>query len=67
MGGDRTPPRLSPIANVAGRAPSAKLPISPLVGEMSGRPEGARRIAAYPCFGPMAKVTRAASSVATAP
>jgi hypothetical protein len=32
--------RLSPIANVAEMVPSAKLPISPLVGEMSGRTEG---------------------------
>ncbi|RWP99738.1 MAG: hypothetical protein EOS82_10985 [Mesorhizobium sp.] len=33
--------QLSPIPNVAERAPAAKLPISPLVGEMSGRTEGA--------------------------
>ncbi|RWO92456.1 MAG: hypothetical protein EOQ95_07335 [Mesorhizobium sp.] len=32
--------QLSPIPNVAERAPAAKLPISPLVGEMSGRTEG---------------------------
>ncbi|TIP84326.1 MAG: hypothetical protein E5X63_18440, partial [Mesorhizobium sp.] len=32
--------RLSPIVNVAERAPAPKLPISPLVGEMSGRTEG---------------------------
>jgi hypothetical protein len=31
---------LSPITNVAGWAPSAKLLISPLEGEMSGRTEG---------------------------
>ncbi|MDG4880034.1 cobaltochelatase subunit CobN [Mesorhizobium sp. WSM4884] len=31
---------LSPIANAAGIVPSTKLPISPLVGEMSGRTEG---------------------------
>ncbi|RUW90535.1 hypothetical protein EOA19_20230 [Mesorhizobium sp. M7A.F.Ca.US.010.02.1.1] len=31
---------LSPIADVAGNAPSAKLPISPHAGEMAGRPEG---------------------------
>jgi ApbE superfamily uncharacterized protein (UPF0280 family) len=31
---------VSPIAGVAGRAVTAKLPISPLVGEMSGRTEG---------------------------
>ncbi|PSJ58467.1 hypothetical protein C7I84_15545 [Mesorhizobium ephedrae] len=32
--------RISPIANVARRAASMKLPISPLAGEMSGRTEG---------------------------
>ncbi|CAN7663441.1 cobaltochelatase subunit CobN [Mesorhizobium amorphae] len=32
--------RLSPISNVAGREPAMELPISPLVGEMSGRTEG---------------------------
>ncbi|RWP95019.1 MAG: hypothetical protein EOR91_32910, partial [Mesorhizobium sp.] len=31
---------LSPIPNVAERAPAAKLAISPQVGEMSGRTEG---------------------------
>ncbi|TGS16887.1 cobaltochelatase subunit CobN [Mesorhizobium sp. M2E.F.Ca.ET.209.01.1.1] len=31
---------LSPISNVAGRAPAEELPISPQVGEMSGRTEG---------------------------
>ncbi|RWA71900.1 MAG: hypothetical protein EOQ30_11895 [Mesorhizobium sp.] len=30
----------SPTAYVGGRAPSAKLPISLLAGEMAGRPEG---------------------------
>ncbi|AZO20830.1 lytic murein transglycosylase [Mesorhizobium sp. M1E.F.Ca.ET.045.02.1.1] len=39
-GGDRMSPSLSPIANAAGRAPSPRLPISPLAGEMSGRTEG---------------------------
>ncbi|TPK60410.1 lytic murein transglycosylase [Mesorhizobium sp. B2-1-4] len=39
-GGDWISPRLSPIADVGGWAPSAKLPISPLEGEMSGRTEG---------------------------
>ncbi|RWK59204.1 MAG: hypothetical protein EOR78_30030 [Mesorhizobium sp.] len=39
-GGDWPSFSLSPIANVAGRVPSTKLPISPLVGEMSGRTEG---------------------------
>ncbi|RWF32959.1 MAG: hypothetical protein EOS65_31785, partial [Mesorhizobium sp.] len=40
MGGDQMSRRLSPITNVAGMARSAKLLISPLVGEMSGRTEG---------------------------
>ncbi|RWA72895.1 MAG: hypothetical protein E5X49_24060 [Mesorhizobium sp.] len=31
---------LSPISNVARKAPATKPPISPLVGEMSGRTEG---------------------------
>ncbi|RWO99205.1 MAG: lytic murein transglycosylase [Mesorhizobium sp.] len=39
-GGDRMSRRLSPITDVAGRAARTKLPISPLVGEMSGRTEG---------------------------
>ncbi|RWC21365.1 MAG: lytic murein transglycosylase, partial [Mesorhizobium sp.] len=39
-GGDWPSPWLSPIANAEGRTPRAKLPISPLVGEMSGRTEG---------------------------
>ncbi|TPL97718.1 MULTISPECIES: nitrate reductase [unclassified Mesorhizobium] len=39
-GGDWMPRRPSPIADTAGRAPSTKLPISPLEGEMSGRTEG---------------------------
>ncbi|RWK99156.1 MAG: lytic murein transglycosylase, partial [Mesorhizobium sp.] len=39
-GGDWLSSRLSPIANVERRAPPAQLPISPLVGEMSGRTEG---------------------------
>ncbi|TPJ79994.1 precorrin-3B synthase [Mesorhizobium sp. B2-6-2] len=32
--------KVEPSSKVAGRAPSAELPISPLVGEMSGRTEG---------------------------
>ncbi|PBB21160.1 precorrin-3B synthase [Mesorhizobium sp. WSM4313] len=32
--------KIEPSSKVAGRAPSAELPISPLVGEMSGRTEG---------------------------
>ncbi len=39
-GGDQPAARLSPITNVAEGAARAKLPISPLVGEMSGRTEG---------------------------
>ncbi len=39
-GGDQPTAWLSPIADVAERAVSAKLPISPRVGEMSGRAEG---------------------------
>jgi hypothetical protein len=39
-GGDRPAAKISPIANVAGRMLLAKLPISPLVGEMSDRTEG---------------------------
>ncbi|PSJ61785.1 hypothetical protein C7I84_09295 [Mesorhizobium ephedrae] len=39
-GGDWLSSPLSPIANVAGWAAMSKLPISPLVGEMSGRTEG---------------------------
>ena len=38
-------PSLSPIANVAEKAPAPKLPISPLVGEMPGRAEeGAKEL-----------------------
>ncbi|PAP92524.1 hypothetical protein CIT31_26890 [Mesorhizobium wenxiniae] len=40
LGGDRPSLRPSPISNVAGTSASPKLPISPLVGEMSGRTEG---------------------------
>ncbi|RWK56057.1 MAG: lytic murein transglycosylase [Mesorhizobium sp.] len=39
-GGDRMSLRFSPIANVARWAARPKLPISPLEGEMAGRPEG---------------------------
>ena len=38
--GDQMSRRLSPISNVAGRSGAPKPPISPLVGEMSGRTEG---------------------------
>jgi hypothetical protein len=33
-------PRLSPITSIAGIGTALELPISPLVGEMSGRTEG---------------------------
>jgi ApbE superfamily uncharacterized protein (UPF0280 family) len=39
-GGDQPSHRLSPIFNVTSIAPTSKLPISPRVGEMAGRPEG---------------------------
>ena len=39
-GGDQTAHPLSPITSVAERAVALKLPISPRVGEMSGRTEG---------------------------
>ncbi|RWK40776.1 MAG: lytic murein transglycosylase [Mesorhizobium sp.] len=32
--------RISPITDEARRVPPVKLPISPLEGEMAGRPEG---------------------------
>ena len=38
-GGDQTWRRLSLISDVTGDAPALKLPISPLAGEMAGRPE----------------------------
>ncbi|RWP41176.1 MAG: lytic murein transglycosylase, partial [Mesorhizobium sp.] len=40
LGGDRPSSLISPIANLEKEALSAELPISPLVGEMSGRTEG---------------------------
>ncbi|TGQ65088.1 MAG: lytic murein transglycosylase [Mesorhizobium sp.] len=40
LGGDRLSSRLSPIYYVARREPTRKLPISPQMGEMSGRAEG---------------------------
>ncbi|MER8824965.1 molybdopterin-dependent oxidoreductase [Mesorhizobium sp. M0938] len=39
-GGDQPPLRPSPISGVAGMRGSKTLPISPLEGEMAGRPEG---------------------------
>ncbi|TIM19913.1 MAG: lytic murein transglycosylase, partial [Mesorhizobium sp.] len=39
-GGDRTSRRLSLTFNAGEKLPSPKLPISPQVGEMSGRTEG---------------------------
>ena len=41
-------PPPSPTMDVAGKAPSAKLLISPLVGEMPGRAEGGAVPPAYP-------------------
>ncbi|TGS12422.1 lytic murein transglycosylase [Mesorhizobium sp. M2E.F.Ca.ET.209.01.1.1] len=38
-GGDQMSRRVSPISNAASGAPTAKLPISPLEGEMPGRAE----------------------------
>ncbi|RWK34934.1 MAG: hypothetical protein EOR46_28400 [Mesorhizobium sp.] len=40
LGGDRMSRRLSPITDVVRRAARTTLPISPQVGEMSGRTEG---------------------------
>ncbi|RWM07347.1 MAG: hypothetical protein E5X80_18010 [Mesorhizobium sp.] len=51
-GGDWMSHTLSPISNAADWAPTSKLPISPLEGEMSGRTEGG---ALAPSFG---KATR---------
>ncbi|TIN95312.1 MAG: lytic murein transglycosylase [Mesorhizobium sp.] len=39
-GGDRLSPAISPIISIAKTSGVPKLPISPLVGEMAGRPEG---------------------------
>jgi len=39
-GGDQPSSLFSPIAEVARPATAFELPISPLVGEMAGRPEG---------------------------
>ncbi|WP_187968331.1 acetate--CoA ligase family protein [Aquibium microcysteis] len=39
-GGDRLPPSPRAIADGGGPAPTSQLPISPLEGEMTGRPEG---------------------------
>ncbi|RVD56161.1 lytic murein transglycosylase [Mesorhizobium sp. M2D.F.Ca.ET.185.01.1.1] len=39
-GGDQLSHRPSPITSVAEEAPRTELPISPLAGEMVGRPEG---------------------------
>ncbi|TIP74490.1 MAG: hypothetical protein E5X53_02305 [Mesorhizobium sp.] len=40
LGGDRPSSLISPIVNPEKEELSAELPISPLVGEMSGRTEG---------------------------
>ncbi|TPM30582.1 lytic murein transglycosylase [Mesorhizobium sp. B2-2-2] len=39
-GGDHLSRPSSPITDIARRVPWLKLPISPLEGEMAGRPEG---------------------------
>ncbi|TIQ56351.1 MAG: hypothetical protein E5X46_19905, partial [Mesorhizobium sp.] len=39
-GGDRTSHPLSRITNIARRSEGSELPISPIEGEMAGRPEG---------------------------
>ncbi|PBC05749.1 hypothetical protein CK220_00715 [Mesorhizobium sp. WSM3860] len=39
-GGDQPSPAISPITHVGGTSGAPKQPISPLVGEMSGRTEG---------------------------
>ncbi|UCI16678.1 cobaltochelatase subunit CobN [Mesorhizobium sp. B2-1-8] len=43
-------PPLSPISKATERAPAVKLPISPLVGEMSGRTEGGAQAPAAASF-----------------
>ncbi|RVC79834.1 MAG: hypothetical protein EOS58_10250 [Mesorhizobium sp.] len=40
-GGDRMSRRLSPVSDAAEKAAWPKLPMSPLEGEMAGRPGGA--------------------------
>ncbi|RWA68371.1 MAG: hypothetical protein EOQ69_16705 [Mesorhizobium sp.] len=40
LGGDQTSPVISPIPNVGRMSGAPEQPISPLVGEMSGRTEG---------------------------
>ncbi|AMY01551.1 molybdopterin-dependent oxidoreductase [Mesorhizobium ciceri] len=47
-GGDRLSWPSSPIHNIAKRKQSAKLPISPLEGEMAGRPEGGAQAGGWP-------------------
>ena len=49
-GGDQTSPAISPITNVARASGALELPISPLVGEMSGRTEGGAK-ERKPCKG----------------
>ncbi|PBC06891.1 hypothetical protein CK230_29465 [Mesorhizobium sp. WSM3859] len=50
LGGDQTSPAISPIADVERVSGAPKRPISPLVGEMSGRPEGGAK-ERKPCKG----------------
>ncbi|RVD54463.1 lytic murein transglycosylase [Mesorhizobium sp. M2D.F.Ca.ET.185.01.1.1] len=53
-GGDQLPSRPSPISAVASEARPRKLPISPLVGEMSGRTEGGAKELDVASFGGVA-------------
>ncbi|OHV90860.1 hypothetical protein ORS3428_00250 [Mesorhizobium sp. ORS 3428] len=47
-GGDRMSSRLSPNSKVAELGGAPKLPISPLAGEMAGRPEGGAWALSFP-------------------
>ncbi|BCM22466.1 hypothetical protein MJ8_62810 [Mesorhizobium sp. J8] len=50
LGGDQTSPAISPIVDVERVSGALKQPISPLVGEMAGRPEGGAK-ERKPCKG----------------
>ena len=49
-GGDQNAARLAPIVDVASLAGRSKLIISPLVGEMAGRPEGGAKGLSFPAM-----------------
>ncbi|OHV65902.1 hypothetical protein LCM4576_26940 [Mesorhizobium sp. LCM 4576] len=52
LGGDQTSPAISPTTNVGRSGGALKQPISPLVGEMSGRTEGgAKELCVSDCQG----------------